>query len=159
MDFITEIKNAARILICGNRRDREESEARASAELVGRTISYLSRMCSLTDNVPVNLEVLLPLMKKKRDYRALQRICWECGGVFIKLPKVSNKKGDDVDVTIDYQELTGKTVAALTKAFKNPTDANLRECVFILRNAAVESVSVSKYVEKKLDKQIEIIYE
>jgi hypothetical protein len=154
MDIISDIKKEARYLIYGNRLDQAEMTGKESAELLGKSLSYLSKICSLNEPFPTPLEVILPLMLKRKRYRLLELLCWKCGGVFVKLPKAGNKKQDDLDTSEEFHAAAADAVAALGKALKTPTDDNLKAALEALKKCTAESVSAHKYVEEKATKQI-----
>jgi|GEM_PF-1621757 len=118
MDFVTELKKELRILIYGNKLDQADVTAKASADMLGKTLGYLSQLCNENGTYPTPLEVLLPLMKKRRRFKALERIAWECGFLLVKFPQPRKNKAEELEMVRDLQAQMNKTSALLLEFMK-----------------------------------------
>lgn len=154
MDFTTRIKIAANKLIFG--KSKKQVDAYDCADHVNRSYNYLWKIADLNSEHPIPLEVIIPIMKLKNNYELLELIAWECGGVFVKLPKVRTNKSDDYDVASDFTHATSEAMSALNKVIKHPTQRHLEECLEALRKCTSESVSTHNYIQKNKSKQFEM---
>jgi hypothetical protein len=156
MHFMSDIKIAVHKLIFGKGGGKRQFDIYELAEHVNRSYNYLTKIADPTKDHPTPVELLVPIMKLKHNFRPLEMMCWECGGVFVRLPKPAMSKGDELDMAAGYSVLASEVSALVTKAFKNPTNENLTECLAKLKTMTSESVSVHKYVEKKASKQFSL---
>jgi len=156
MDFTTRIKIAATQLIFGKGKGKKQIDAYDCADHVNRSYNYLWKIADMNSEHPIPLEIIIPLMKLKNDYRLLELVAWDCGGVFVKLPKVRTNKSDDYDVAADFSFATSQAVTALNKVIKHPNQRNLEDCLEALRKCTAESVSTHHYIVKNKSRQIEM---
>lgn len=154
MDFITNIKLAANSLIFGKSKKKKQIDAYDCAQHVNRSYNYLWKIADINSEHPIPLEIIVPLMKLKNDDTIVNLICWEMGGVFVKIPKYDSSKKTDVKVAADFQAAAGDASASLARVFEKPTEANIQYCLNALKLCAGEAFKSHKYVEKKTSKQI-----
>lgn len=152
MDFLSNLKIAANKLIFGKSKTYDAYDL---ANLVNRSYNYLWKIADINSEHPIPIEIIVPIIKAKKDYTILDIICWECGGILVKLPKTLSSKNDHETIT-SFQLVTAEAVESLTKAIHEPTEENLKKCLEKLKDCTKESISAHKYAEKKLKKQMEL---
>jgi hypothetical protein len=156
MHIISDMKIAVHKLIFGKAKGKRQYDIYDLADHVHRSYNYLTKIADINKEHPTPVEYLVPIMKLKNNFYPLELMCWECGGVFVRLPKPAMKRGDELDVAAGYSVLANEVSASVTKTFKSPTKDNLTECLAKLKEMTSESVSVHRYVEKKASKQISL---
>lgn len=149
MDIITDLKKELRILIYGTDLDKADETGKETASLLGKTQGYLSQIINLSGTYPTPLEVVVPLMKRRKRYKLLERLCWECGGVFVKLPNAKCAKGDEYDIANDYQDKTVKAAKAFLEYLKKDNPEAYELFVRANREMITTAMSTEKYATKK----------
>lgn len=159
MDIITDIKKELRILIYGKDLEKADETGKETASLLGKTQGYLSQIINLSGTYPTPLEVIIPLMKRRKRYKLLERLCWECGGVFVKLPAVKMAKGDEYDIANEFQEKTVKAAQAFIEFLKKDNPEAYERFFRANREMITTAMSTEKYAAKKVKGQGELFDE
>jgi hypothetical protein len=144
MDYITELKKELRILIYGNKLSEADDTAKKTAGLLGKTLGYLSQICNEKGIYPTPLEVLVPLMKKRRRFKALERIAWECGFLLVKFPTPKKSKAEELEMVRELQASMNKTSALLLEFLKQYAPEAYQK----FSEANKEMISAAMYADK-----------
>ncbi len=156
MDYVTDVKKETRILIYGNELDKADETGKQTAAFLNKTQGYLSQIINLDCTHPTPLEVVVPLMKRRKRFKLLERLCWECGGVFVKLPAAKMAKGDEYDMANEFQKKTVDAAKAFLEYLKKDNPDAYKNFFEANREMISTAVSVEKYATKKNSGQEEL---
>lgn len=160
MDFSTRIKMAlASALYKKVVRNGQELNMSACASAVGKTLSHISRMISLSDDVPIQWEMATQIMKLKNDYTLLEVTADECGFVIFPKPKVARNKVEGGKIASAYQVVTSEAGDAVVKYFDLPDgmdEERYQRAIKALHAVIGQSVAVEKSVKKLGSEQLQL---
>lgn len=153
MDFITRVKlNMAEMFFS------KGPNMSQCADVVGKSVSLLSRMISLSDDIPVQLEVAVMVMKHKKHYKLLHTIAEELGFSVIRLPRFVKSRKDASDISADYMKATSEAGDAVVKYLNKPSEDGFARATEALRAVISESMRVDKTIKQAHTGQMEINY-
>lgn len=157
MDQITRVKQETNLLIYGKSKSKLGNTLYEIADHVGKTSSYLSRIASLSEEVPFPIDLALKIMQLKKDTRFMSFLASEMDGVFVKLPKFKQSKQEESEMTINYQKAATEATSAFLDFIFNPNEAKLKECEEKLNKIIELSVNAKIYIKKKASNQLELL--
>ncbi len=156
MDYVTDVKKETRILIYGNELDKADETGKQTAAFLNKTQGYLSQIINLDCTHPTPLEVVVPLMKRRKRFKLLERLCWECGGVFVKLPATKIAKGDEYDMANDFTQKSTDAIKAFMEYLKKNNPEAYEKFFSANRELITTAASIEHYATKKNTGQEEL---
>ena len=126
------------------------------ADHLGIGTNHLYRMGNPTDDqARIPADLLLPLMTTTRNYAILEHLAHRCGFLLVSVKRVATNRKEALDMAVDYQELTSRTVAALHKYLSDPDPDLEKTLKDLLSSVSSESWGIRKSIEK--NGQLELI--
>lgn len=152
MNSSTSIKNILYATIHRNRKSIDQI-----ADEIGISSSSLYRYgLEGESGSEMPLSRLIPLMKSTNNFNLLKHIASLSGFVCVKIPRVSIKKKDHIDLIDEYQQVTIQSVKLLKEFFSNPTLDTFNQAKESLNNVMEHCASNSKYADKIIAGQLEM---
>lgn len=127
-----------------------------SAEAVNKSYNYLCRISNLNEDLPFPIEIAVPLMKLKKNYKLLELIANECGFALVKLPRVATAKGEENEIVSEYQTEVSEAIRTLIKFFAEKDQGNGDQAEEKLNTVVKRSLSIVKYIKKVLKGQLSL---
>ena len=156
MDYVTDIKKETRILIYGNELDKSDDTGKQTAAYLNKTQGYLSQIINLDCSHPTPLEVVVPLMKRRKRFKLLERLCWECGGVFVKIPSTKMAKGDEYEMANEFTKKSADAIKSFMDFLKKNNPETYEKFFSANRELITTASAIEKYATKKNSGQGEL---
>ncbi|HOV99260.1 MAG TPA: hypothetical protein PK595_06790 [Bacteroidota bacterium] len=126
------------------------------ADMVNKSYSYLCRIANPSEELPTPIEIVLPIMKFKKNYKLLEYMAWECGFTIVRLPRNAQNRKDETEMAANYQKAVSDAMQAVIEFFEVPNQNNYGIVSERLMRAIQESITMKKYCDKKSSNQMEL---
>lgn len=120
--------------------------------------NYLYRISSPTEDLPFPLEIAHEAQRLKKNVKLYQYLVNDLGYALYKLPAGTQiSKKDENSMAAEYGNAASCAYSSLTELLQNPTSKELyKRFNDAITKIINQSVSVKKYCDKKVQKQMEL---
>lgn len=126
------------------------------AKHVLKSKNYLYRISSPTEDLPFPIEIAHEVQRLKKNVKLYQYLLADLGYGMFKLPGTAMSKKDENSMAADYGSAASCAVKSLMEFIQNPTNETHKKLAEAFSELINNTVSVKKYCDKKVSKQMEL---